>query len=172
MDELVIECVDLIALLVLLAENVELLLVLLVDLALLMQHLYEPVGVQQHLQDRPEELPYQPNGGFAAAIQIVGVNGVLLRLKGIELAIAGALELLDEIGADAFGIEKPLELDVGQLLNLLFGVVDTPLGLNARPNLAHDLFDVDSVGSNVEFCHSFRGLTPYYRGGQTPFPLT
>ena len=75
------------------------------------------------------------------------------RLKRLELAIARAPELLDEIGADPFGIEKALELDVGELLNLLFGVVDAALRLNPRPNLAHDLLDVDGVGANVEICH-------------------
>ena len=54
-------------------------------------------------------------------------------LKRFELAIARALELLDEIGADAFRIEKALELDVGELLNLLFGVVDAALSIESAP---------------------------------------
>ena len=90
----------------------------------------------------------------AAAVQVVGVDGVLLGLKRFELAVACALELFDEIRAHAFRIEKALELDVGQLLNLLFGVVDAALLLNPRPNLAHDLLDVDGVGANVEICHT------------------
>ncbi len=83
----------------------------------------------------------------------VASKRVLLGLKRLELPIAGAPELLDEIGADPFRIEKALELDAGELLNLLFGVVDASLRLNPRPNLAHDLLDVDGVGANVEICH-------------------
>ena len=74
-------------------------------------------------------------------------------MERLELQIADPPELLDEIGADPFRIEKALELDAGELLNLLFGVVDAPLRLNPRPNLAHDLLDVDGVGANVEICH-------------------
>ena len=88
-----------------------------------------------------------------APVHQVGVERVLLGLKRLELPIARAPELLDEIGADPFRIEKALELDVGELLNLLFGVVDAALRLNPRPNLAHDLLDVDGVGANVEICH-------------------
>src|SRR4029450_12989381 len=62
-------------------------------------------------------------------------------------------ELIDKIRANTLWIEETLELDVGQFLNLLFRVVDAPLLLNPRPDLAHDLLDVDGVGANVEFRH-------------------
>ena len=48
------------------------------------------------------------------------------------------------------------ELDRRQLLNLLLGVVHAALFLNARPNLAHDLLDVDGIGANVELGHKER----------------
>ncbi len=154
MDELVVERVDLVALLVFLAQLKELLFVERVDFALLVQHLHEPVGVEQHLQDWAEELSQQADGRLAAAIQVVGVSDPLLRLKRVRLAVARTLELLDQIRANAFRIEKALELDVGQLLNLFFGVVDATFGLNPRPDLAHDLLDVDGISSYVEICHS------------------
>ena len=99
------------------------------------------------LRNSPHEDP------MASVHQRSRRSRVLLGLKRLELPIARAPELLDEIGADPFGIEKALELDAGELLNLLFGVVDAALRLNPRPNLAHDLLDVDGVGANIEICH-------------------
>ena len=64
---------------------------------------------------------------------MVVVEAVLLGLKRVELTIARAPELLDEIGADSFWIEKALELDAGELLNLLFGVVDASLSIESAP---------------------------------------
>ena len=59
-----------------------------------------------------------------------------------------APELLDEVGTDAARVEEFLELHVGQLADLFFRVVDAPLLADTRPDLAHDLLDVDAVGSH------------------------
>ena len=84
------------------------------------------------------------------------------------------LELLDEIGAHAARIEKLLELDVGQLLQLGLGVVDAALLANARADLPHDLLDVHRIGSNVEICHgtrfAIRGLTSGHAAAVVPLP--
>ena len=57
-------------------------------------------------------------------------------------------ELLEQIRAHALRIEELLELDVGQLADLVFGVVDAALLADARADLPHDLLDVDVVGAD------------------------
>ena len=56
-------------------------------------------------------------------------------------------ELLEQIRADAARIEELLELDVGELADLVLGVVDAALLADPRADLPHDLLDVDGVGS-------------------------
>ncbi len=51
------------------------------------------------------------------------------------------------------GVEELLELDGRQLADLLLGVVDAALLADPRPDLPHDLLDVDRVGANVEIGH-------------------
>ena len=63
-------------------------------------------------------------------------------------------ELLEQIGPHPARIEKLLELDVGQLADLLFGVIDPALLADARADLPHDLLDVDVVGSNGKVIHN------------------
>jgi hypothetical protein len=65
------------------------------------------------------------------------------------------LELFDEIGSQAARIEKPLQLDRGQLLKLSFRVIRSALLPDARANLPHDLLDVHRIGSDVEVGHFF-----------------
>src|SRR5438876_153835 len=67
--------------------------------------------------------------------------------EGPRLAL---LEPLQEIGPNAARVEKLLELHRRQLAQLLFGVVDAPLLADARPDLLHDLLDVDRFGPDVE----------------------
>src|SRR6185436_5451576 len=88
-----------------------------------------------------------------SAMRIVESRVLEVVIRGRGSRSSGPSELLDEIGSDPFRIEKTFQLDVRELLNLLFGVVDAALLLNARANLTHDLLDVDRVGSNVDPCH-------------------
>ena len=69
-----------------------------------------------------------------------GVLELVVRRRRTDDAVL--LELLDEIGAHAARVQKLLELDGGQLLELGLGVIDAALLANARANLAHDLLDV------------------------------
>ena len=62
-------------------------------------------------------------------------------------------ELFEEIGAEVLRVEKLLEPDRGNLANLILGVIDPALLLNARADLLHDLLDVDRIGADVEISH-------------------
>ena len=83
------------------------------------------------------------------AVRLVqrGVLELVVRRRRTDDAVL--LELLDEIGAHAARVQKLLELDGGQLLELGLGVIDAALLANARANLAHDLLDVDGIGANI-----------------------
>ena len=62
-------------------------------------------------------------------------------------------ELLEQVRPHALRVEEPLELDLGQLLNLLFRVVDAALVADPAADLPHDLLDIDRVGAYVEIGH-------------------
>ena len=68
-------------------------------------------------------------------------------------------ELLEQIGPHAARVEELLELDRGQLADLLLGVVDAALLADARADLLHDLLDVDRVGADVEIGHNSFGFS-------------
>ena len=79
-------------------------------------------------------------------------------------------EVLEKVRADILRVEKPVELDVRQLADLILGVVHAPLLPHASPDLLHDLLDVHCVGSDVELghlslSHPVRGLVrlPFHR---------
>jgi hypothetical protein len=75
----------------------------------------------------------------------------VLRQLGRERAMPP--ELLDEIGPEAARVEKSLQLDGRQLLELGLRVVGAALLANAGANLPHDLLDVHRIGSDVEVGH-------------------
>jgi hypothetical protein len=62
-------------------------------------------------------------------------------------------ELIEKIGADAARVEELLQLDVRELADLLFRIVDTTFLADPIPDLLHDLLDVHRVGANVEIGH-------------------
>ena len=63
------------------------------------------------------------------------------------------LIVLQQIGSNGARIEKLLELHSCQFPNLFFGIVSAALVADARPDLAHDLLDVDVVGTHGEVSH-------------------
>ena len=54
-------------------------------------------------------------------------------------------ERVEQIRADQLGVEELLELDLGQLANLLLGVVHASLLTDPAADLLHDLLDVDRI---------------------------
>ena len=132
--------------------HAELLRVDVVDLPLHVQDVHDGIGIQEQLQDRIQQLADEPHDAAMRFIECRVFESVVRRLGA---GAARSLELFDKVGADALRIEKSLELDVGQLLDLLLGIVDAALFLNPRPNLAHDLLDDDRVGANVELSHMY-----------------
>ena len=54
-------------------------------------------------------------------------------------------EVLDQVRANFLGIEERLELDCREPPNFVLGVVDASLLVDPRPNLPHDLLDVDGI---------------------------
>ncbi len=117
-----------------------------VHLGLCVQRVGDAIRVEEEQQDRPEQFA---NRAQVAAVGLVegGVFEREVRRRRTHDAVL--LELLDQIRAHAARIEKLLELDVRQLLQLALGVIDAALLTNARANLPHDLFDVDRIGTNV-----------------------
>ena len=143
MNHLVVQRVQLLA-------HAELLRVDVVDLPLHVQHVHNRVRIEHHLEQRVEEPAHQADEAAMRFVERGVLEGVVRRLGA---RAPRPLELLHEIRSHALRIQKPLQLDVGQLLDLLLGVVHAALLFNPRPNLAHDLLDVDGVGADVEFSH-------------------
>ena len=68
----------------------------------------------------------------------------------------GRVELpvvLDQVRPYLLRVEKPLELDSGQLAYLLLGVVPAALFLDTLTDLLHDPLDIDGVRLDVELGH-------------------
>ncbi len=66
------------------------------------------------------------------------------------------LEVDEQIGADGARIEEAIELHARELPDLRLGVIGAALVADPRPDLAHDLLDVDVIGSNGELWHGTR----------------
>ena len=111
-----------------------------VHLRLDVKRLGDAIRVEEKQQDGLEHLTDRAQVPAARLVQRRVLEGIAGRVGSDDAMLA---ELLDEIGADAAGIEELLELDVGQLLDLGLGVIHAALLANARANLPHDLFDVD-----------------------------
>src|SRR5262249_19335790 len=94
-----------------------------VQLRLDVQRLNQRVRIEEQLQNRQQQPP-QPANDAAMRLEkrvfaelIVGPLGRRRRLA----------EVLEQVGADRSRVEKLLELDRGELANLLLGVVDAAL---------------------------------------------
>ncbi len=77
----------------------------------------------------------------------------VVRRRRRRLGDLGALELIEQIGPHAAGIQELLELHGRQLADLVLGVVHAALLADARADLVHDLLDVDRVSAYVEIRH-------------------
>ena len=64
-----------------------------------------------------------------------------------------ALEVAEQVGADGARVEEAIELDAGQLADLRLGVVGAALVTDPRPDLAHDLLDVNVISADGEIRH-------------------
>ena len=64
---------------------------------------------------------------------------------GGQRRLALAAELLQQIRSHAARIEELLELHIRELANFFLGIVHAALLADPRPDLAHDLLDVDVV---------------------------
>src|SRR5207248_8127377 len=113
------------------------------------QRLDQRIRVQEQLEDRIEQLADPPD---RPAVRFVE-RRILERIVGQIDGRLRAAELLEQIGSHAARIQELLELDGGELADLLLGIVDAALFANARANLLHDLLDVHGVGADVEIGH-------------------
>ena len=64
-----------------------------------------------------------------------------------------AAELLEQVRANALGVEKFLEAHAGQFLDLFFRIVDAAFVTDTGADLPHDLLDVHRVRTDVELGH-------------------
>ena len=76
-----------------------------------------------------------------------------------------ALKLLKQIRPDHSGVEELLELDGGELADLLLGVIDAAFLADPGADLLHDLLDVDGVGTDSEVRHRSSGWNDVWRMG-------
>ena len=124
----------------------------LVDLRLRVQRVNERVRVEEQLEDRVQQLADEPQHS-AVRVEHRRVFERERRHDRRVVARLVLLELLEQVGADAARVEELLELDRRELADLLLGVVDAALLADARPDLLHDLLDVDRIGADVEIGH-------------------
>ena len=123
-----------------------------VDSRLDVECLDQRIRIEEQLQQRPQQPPYEPDDP-SMSIEEGGVLERVVRNRSRVLARSGAAELLEQIGPYAARVEEAFELDRRKLPDLFLGVVDAPLFADPRADLLHDLLDVDRVGAHVEVRH-------------------
>src|SRR5262249_51832762 len=116
------------------------------------ERLNQRIGIEEQLQDRIQQPADHPQRTAVRVEEGAVLEGVVRNLRRLVRRLR-LPELLEQIGADATGIEERLGLDRRQLANLFLRVVDAALVANARADLLHDLFDVDRIGANGEIGH-------------------
>src|SRR5206468_7970098 len=114
-----------------------------VQLRLDVECLNQRIGVEEQLQDRPKQ-PAHERQEPAVGLEKRRILELEVRR---QRGFAFAPELLEQIRTDAARIQEFLELDVRKFANLFFGIVDTAFLADPRPDLSHDLLDVDVVGA-------------------------
>jgi len=138
-------------------DPLELPLVVRVDGALAVQDVDDRVRVDEQLEHRVEHLPdgrdQPPPDASSRSVDVVVLEGVVLRRR-LERGHCGRVVrptvLLHQVRAHPRRIEELLELDAGQLPDLLLGVVHAALLADPRADLLHDLVDVDRIGTDGE----------------------
>ena len=160
-EHLEVERVQLVAGLQALADAGEQLAVLGVDRRLQVQRVRDGPDVHEQLEQRAQELA---DAAQDAARQVarraerqIRIERVLGRefLAGEEerRRLVLALEVAEQVGADGARVEEAIELDAGQLADLRLGVVGAALVTDPRPDLAHDLLDVNVISADGEIRH-------------------
>src|SRR5439155_7182467 len=102
-----------------------------VEARLNIQRLNQRVRVEEQLQNWLQQSPHQPQRSTMRFEQRVLFKRVVGQLRRTVWRLS-ASELLEQIGAHPARIQKLFELDCGQLMDLLFGVVGAALLADAR----------------------------------------
>jgi hypothetical protein len=116
-----------------------------VQIRLDVERLDERVGVEQELQERPEDRPQPADGSAVRLVERILAEREVGRRR---LWLAHPSVFLQEARSHAFGIDELFELDVRQLADLVFGVVHAAFLPDPRADLPHDLLDVDVLGTD------------------------
>ena len=160
-EHLEVQRVQLVARLQALADPGEQLAMLGVDRRLQVQRVRDRPDVDEQLEDgaqqlaeAAQDLPGQVTRRAQRDVRVEGELGRELFAREEERGrLVLALEVAEQIGADGAGVEEAIELDGGQLADLRLGVIGPALVPDPRPDLAHDLLDVDVVGADGEIRH-------------------
>src|SRR5262249_55198250 len=120
-----------------------------VELGLDMKCLDERIRIEEQLQNRTEQPPDEPERPAMRLEQRLLAERKIRRRGRRAGGLCAAIRF-EQIGTDAFRIEEFLELDGGELADLLFRIVDAALLANARADLLHDLLDVYAVGADIQ----------------------
>ena len=116
------------------------------------ERLDQRVRIEQQLEQRHQQLANPPDRR-PVRFEERRVLEREVRQLGRFVRRLRLAELIEEIGADAAGVEELLQLHRRKLADLLFGVVDAALLADPHADLLHDLLDVHRVGADVEIGH-------------------
>jgi hypothetical protein len=126
--------------------------VALVQVCLDVERVDQRVGVEEQLEQRPEKRPQPPD---RAAVRLVERVFAEREVRRRRLRCAHPPILLEQPRTDAFGIDELLELHVGQLADLLLGVIHAALLPDPGADLPHDLLDVDVFRTDRKIRHEW-----------------
>src|SRR5258705_866723 len=108
--------------------------------------------IERHAQDRPQQLAEKSQQGVRRVVEARLVERIELRralwrrdIGGCRAFSSAAPQLLEQFGLESSRVEDRLETPRRQFLDFLVRQVDAAPLRDARPNLAHDLLDVDTV---------------------------
>src|SRR5687768_13647682 len=118
-----------------------------VQLRLDVQRLNHRVRIEEQLEDWLQHPPDEAEEWTARRVDRRVLEREIARRRG-RFALPPVL--LEQVRADAAGVEELLELHARQLADFLLRVVHAALFANARADLPHDLLDVNRVASDVE----------------------